>query len=97
MQPIVVKIFNSLDQSDYSNGFTPNITDEDNDLMLYPLGDVREVLLSHAIGHITGEGSGGRRRTENSRTSIGHSLDLQRRSNQLVIDNDLREKIQTHF
>jgi carboxyl-terminal processing protease len=98
MQPIVVKIFNSLDQSDYGNGFTPNITDEDNSLTLYPLGDEREALLSHAIGHITGAGSTGRKRTgENVRTSIGHSLDVKRRTNQLVIDDKLREKIQIPF
>ncbi|MFM7851365.1 MAG: S41 family peptidase, partial [Flammeovirgaceae bacterium] len=38
MQPIVVKSFNSLDQSNYSNGFTPNIKDDDNGV-LAPLGD----------------------------------------------------------
>jgi hypothetical protein len=98
MQPIVVKIFNSQNQSDYSNGFTPNITDNDNSLTLYPLGDVREALLSQAIGHITGTGSSGRKRTEaNVRRSVGHSLDLKRRSNQLVIDKRLREKLQLNF
>lgn len=98
MQPIVVKIFNSLDQSDYGNGFTPNITDEDNSLILYPLGDEREALLSHAIGHITGDGSSGRKGAEkNAKQSVGHSLDLKRRTNQLVIDNDLVKKLQKKF
>jgi carboxyl-terminal processing protease len=49
MQPIVTKSFNSLEESDYSNGFIPQIPLEDNNLILYPLGDERELLLSRAI------------------------------------------------
>jgi hypothetical protein len=79
MQPIVVKAYNSLDQSDYSNGFTPNVENEDNSIYLYPLGDERESLLSNAIGQITGAATNGRAQARESlRTSIGHSLDFKR-------------------
>lgn len=60
MQPIVVKSYNSLDQSDYSNGFIPDIADKDNDLVLLPLGDVNERLLNLALEDIVGGPVGGR-------------------------------------
>jgi carboxyl-terminal processing protease len=87
MQPIVVKVFNSQNQSDYSEGFTPDILNEDNSLHLYPLGDTRESLLSAAIEQITGT-SGGRMRTmqKDSRPVVGHSLDRKRRSFNLIVD-----------
>ncbi len=53
LHPITIKIFNSANESNYSNGFTPateNIFDEtkmiDN---FYPLGDSREWLLNKAF------------------------------------------------
>ncbi|MCU0384261.1 MAG: S41 family peptidase, partial [Cyclobacteriaceae bacterium] len=55
MQPIVVKSFNANDESDYSNGFIPDITLEDNSLYLYPLGNVNERLLSRALEVIAGQ------------------------------------------
>ena len=61
MQPIVVKVYNSLNQSDYSNGFSPDLENKDNDLFIYPLGDTREELLSKAIEKITGIPSPGRK------------------------------------
>src|SRR5687768_18034348 len=51
------KIFNSLDQSEYENGFTPNVIHEDRGLFIFPLGDTREALLNQAIGQITGVSS----------------------------------------
>jgi carboxyl-terminal processing protease len=87
IQPIVLKIYNSLDQSDYANGFTPNIANKDNGLYIYPLGDQREALLSLAIGHITGTGSLGRvQKHKAEKEIIGHSLDLKRRSFNLTVD-----------
>ncbi|HYG03905.1 MAG TPA: S41 family peptidase [Chryseosolibacter sp.] len=101
MQPIVLKMFNSQDQSDYEEGFTPNVVDLDNSLLLRPLGDPEERLLSLAIAEITGNPAGGRIAAKNhiNREIISHSLDLKRRSFRLVMDkNDpltkgLREKI----
>ncbi len=54
MQPIVVQSFNANDESDYSNGFAPNILLKDNDLMLYPLGSQNELLLNRALEVIAG-------------------------------------------
>jgi carboxyl-terminal processing protease len=87
MQPIVVKAYNSLDQSNYSSGFTPNIENKDNSVMLYPLGDERENLLSFAIAQITGVSLPGRiASTQDLKTEIGHSLDYKKRSYQLTLD-----------
>lgn len=90
MQPIVVKSYNSANQSDYSDGFTPDIVNEDNDLDLKPIGDEDEVLLSLAIDHITG-GSGTRVHSnarKNERVAIGSSADFKRGSYNLVIDDE---------
>ena len=87
MQPIVVKVFNSLDESNYSNGFTPDVEDKDNRLFIEPLGDPDEALLALAIGQITGTAQTGRVMPgKESREIIGHSLDEKRRSFNLVID-----------
>jgi hypothetical protein len=88
MQPIVVKSFNSLDQSDYSTGFTPNILDLDNGAQ-YPLGDVNEKLLSLAINNII---NGGRvAASEPSFGSfVGHSFDFKGRNMDLIIDSKFR-------
>ena len=85
LQPIIVKVFNSQDQSDYSTGFVPDVLHKDNGLYLYPLGDEREALLSQAIGQITGAATTSRVVRE-ERTPVGHSLDLKRRSFNLVMD-----------
>jgi carboxyl-terminal processing protease len=88
MQPIVTKSFNSLEESDYSNGFIPQIPLEDNNLILYPLGDERELLLSRAIQEITGIVNPGRIRVAKTwGAEVGHSLDLKKRSNILNIDD----------
>lgn len=85
LQPIVVKVFNSQDQSDYSTGFAPDVLHKDNSLYVYPLGDKREALLSQAIGQITGTSTTSRIVRE-ERTPVGHSLDLKRRSFNLIMD-----------
>jgi carboxyl-terminal processing protease len=98
MQPIVVKVSNSLDQSDYSAGFTPNVVDKDNSLYLYPLGDPKEALLSQAIGQITGTASTGRERSRgDAKEIVGHSLDNNRRSFNLIIDKNVPEMLKGQF
>lgn len=80
MQPIVVKAFNSLNQSDYTNGFTPDVENPDNNIFLFPLGDVRETMLADAIAEITGTPSNGRvAARQQLRDQVGHSLDFKRR------------------
>ena len=56
MQPIVFQIFNKLDQSDYTNGFEPNIEVNEIDFTanILPFGDENEALLKAAIDAITG-------------------------------------------
>ena len=55
MQPIIVKYFNSLHQSDFTDGFTPDYNiDEFKDLYLEPFGKISDPLLGKAISLITG-------------------------------------------
>lgn len=85
MQPLVTKSFNSLNQSDYANGFNPQIFDADNSPILYPIGDTKERLLNLALEQITGSFG----RTTNGPTwgeEVGHSLDSKPRSNRLILD-----------
>jgi carboxyl-terminal processing protease len=92
LQPIVVKVSNSLNQSDYASGFTPNVLNEDNSLYLYPLGDTRENLLSQAIAQITGNAALGRTAPIGEpKEIIRTSLDDKRRSFNLVIDKNIPE------
>jgi len=94
MQPIVTKSFNSLEQSDYSNGFAPQIVLADNNLIVYPLGDERELLLSRALQEITGVGDPGRTRAVKIWSSeVGHSLDLKRHTNVLLMDGPDQQKL----
>lgn len=87
MQPIVMKAYNSQNRSDYSNGFTPDILRDDNSLLLYPLGDIRETLLKKTIEDITGIVIPARERAAEKRDIIGHSLDFKVRSYKLMIED----------
>jgi len=94
MQPIITKSFNSLKQSDYDNGFNPQVLLEDNSLIIYPLGDPRERLLTRALQEITGLTDFGRIKASKTLGSeIGNSLDLKRRSNVLVIDPAVQKSL----
>lgn len=54
--PITFRVYNSLDQSDFSHGFVPDHVIDEMDSMepFYNLGDTRETLLAKAISLITG-------------------------------------------
>lgn len=80
MQPIILKLFNSQNQSDYDNGFTPQVLDADNSLYIYPLGDTREQLLNHALVEITGLASIARQAATERREVIFHSDEIKQRS-----------------
>lgn len=54
MQPIVLKIANSVGFHDYVNGLEPDIIDEERISLMRPLGDLDEQLLKHAIDDIKG-------------------------------------------
>ncbi|MFD1001371.1 S41 family peptidase [Ohtaekwangia kribbensis] len=96
MQPIVVKVYNSLNQSDYSKGFVPNILNVDNSLYIYPLGDTRENLLSLALQQITGQATGGRLANREKKQFIGSSLDEKARGFTLNVDQVDIKKVIVH-
>jgi C-terminal processing protease CtpA/Prc len=81
--PIVTQSFNSLDQSDYTTGFAPNISKKESSERLRPLGDVSELLLRTAIEQITGVPSSGRFETLD-RKDIGSTLDRKVRSGRMI-------------
>ncbi|RIW17331.1 peptidase [Algoriphagus lacus] len=83
--PIVSRSFNSLDQSDYTNGFGANIEAKESSERLRPLGDVNELLLRKAIEQITGVPSGARFQ-QLDRVDIASTLDLKNR-NGVMIEN----------
>jgi C-terminal processing protease CtpA/Prc len=81
--PIISRSFNSLDQSEYTNGFLPNIEAKESTEPLKPLGDVKELLLRKAIEQITGIPSGVRIQQLN-RQELGSSQDAKSRSGLLI-------------
>lgn len=81
--PIVSQSFNSLDQSDYTTGFVPNISKKESSERLRPLGDVTELLLRTALEQITGTPSSGRFQTLD-RKDIGSTLDRKIRSGVMI-------------
>ncbi len=87
--PIVSQSFNSLDQSDYSTGFTPNIILKESSERLRPLGDVNELLLRTAISEITGTPPSGRFQKLN-RNDVGSTIDLKIRSGKMIETQKLK-------
>jgi C-terminal processing protease CtpA/Prc len=81
--PIVTQSFNSLDQSDYSTGFTPNIAVNENTERLKELGDVSEIMLRTAIEQITGVPSSARV-TKLDRIELANTLEGKTRMGQMI-------------
>lgn len=81
--PIISQSFNSLDQSDYTQGFAPNIAIKESEELLRPLGDVSEIMLRTAITKITGIPSGGRFQ-QLDRVDVGSTLDEKIRSGVMI-------------
>lgn len=81
--PIVTQSFNSLDQSDYSTGFTPNIAINENTERLKSLGDVNEIMLRTAIEQITGVPSSGRF-IKIDREEVANTLDNKIRTGKMI-------------
>lgn len=81
--PIVSQSFNSLDQSDYTTGFQPNISAKESAERLRPLGDVNEQLLRKAIEQITGIPSGARVQ-QLDRVDLASTLDRKTRSGRMI-------------
>ncbi len=87
--PIVTQSFNSLDQSDYSNGFNPNIITKEVSERMRPLGDINELLLRTAIGEITGVVPSGRFQQLN-RKDLESTLDHKARSGRMIESLEIR-------
>ncbi|WP_425637392.1 S41 family peptidase [Algoriphagus yeomjeoni] len=81
--PIVTQSFNSLDQSDYNTGFTPNIAVNENSERLRALGDVNEIMLRTAIEQVTGTPSSARV-TKLDRVELANTLDGKTRMGQMI-------------
>ena len=81
--PIISQSFNSLDQSDYTTGFTPNITVKESQERLRPLGDVNELLLRTALSKISGIPSGARFQ-QLDRKDVGSTLDRKNRAETMI-------------
>jgi len=81
--PIVSRSFNSLDQSEYTNGFLPNLEVKESQERLRELGDINELLLRKTIEQITGIPSGGRFQ-QLERVDVGSTLDSKIRAGVMV-------------
>lgn len=83
--PIVSRSFNSLDQSEYTNGFLPNLEVKESQERLRQFGDINELLLRKTIEQITGIPSGGRFQ-QLERVDVGSTLDSKIRAGVMVED-----------
>jgi carboxyl-terminal processing protease len=93
LYPTISKLFNKNDESDFINGFIPDVSaNELSQRVLLPLGDTNEYLLSLAIDHILGHSSD--RRILVDRQEVGSSLQGKIRSGVLIDDMvDIKELI----
>ncbi|MHA7129970.1 S41 family peptidase [Algoriphagus namhaensis] len=83
--PIVSQSLNSLDESDYSEGFVPDIVALERTERLQPLGDVNELLLRTAIQEITGAPSSGRFE-KLDRIDMGATFDRKIRNGKMILN-----------
>lgn len=54
IQPITMKIFNSADESDFENGFKPDIEIDEKNYILKEFGEISEPLLAAALNIVNG-------------------------------------------
>lgn len=87
LQPIVLKMYNSEDKSDYAEGFDPDKYINEFDSDLKPLGDKDEVLLSAAISDITGKSNNSQLRSSNiSNAKVISSVNFKKGGLDMFID-----------
>ncbi|MCH7415527.1 S41 family peptidase [Belliella sp. R4-6] len=85
--PIITKSFNSLDQSDYGNGFSPDFNINELDFInLVDLGNLNEPLLKATMDRILNRPPAGRR-SKIEREQISSSLDRKIRQGLLLEDS----------
>lgn len=91
--PIVLQFFNRDNQSDFSNGFQPNLqAREITQKALLPLGEVNEFMLNSALRQIFGDALPSSRMEFVDRQDVGSSLDRYPRSGNLIIEHDFLKK-----
>ncbi|WP_194777773.1 S41 family peptidase [Pararhodonellum marinum] len=81
--PIISQSFNSLDESDYGDGFVPDIEVNELSERLLPFGDTNDILLRTAISQITGEPSLERFQQWDP-SELGSTMDRKIRSGKLI-------------
>jgi carboxyl-terminal processing protease len=87
--PIISQSFNSEDQSDYTQGFSPNIPIKESAELLRPFGDLNELLLRTAVAKITDTPAGGRFQQMN-RLDVGSTLDGKIRAGVMIENTELK-------
>lgn len=90
MQPITFKIFNKLDQSDYTNGFAPDYEEFEYVSEMRAFGDLEEPLLKRSLDIISGNVSKTRdwKETELLSNELFNSLDKKPFSKEMYILNE---------
>lgn len=91
MQPIVVKSFNSLGNSDYDTGFIPDVELIDNELVIKPLGNTEELLLNEALNYISGGAITRKAKGKEAGRALTTSIKEKRSFGIYTIPNDLPE------
>lgn len=93
IQPLVAKVGNKNNESNYSQGIVPNIEvpDYDSTLELKQLGDINEPLLANAIAEITKKDII-RQKSNIFVNRIGSSLDKKKEKNAILISNEKLQK-----
>ena len=84
MLPIVLKIFNRNNESDYTAGFAPTVTASEPYGSLFPLGDLRDPMLATAINHMKGL-TGGRMAAKPD-LAVGSSDDFKVGGNTMFVE-----------
>lgn len=91
LQPIVLKVSNSLNQSDYVNGFAPAVTVQEDISDLKPLGDVNELMLKTAINYLNGVSASSRKKGLNI-NKVADSKDFVPHSREMYLDKNYFKK-----
>jgi C-terminal processing protease CtpA/Prc len=85
MQPIIAKMYNKNDESNYTGGFYPDIVNTDNGWDKKQLGDLNENMLNEAVSYIAGGLRSSRTAHKNSFVKVMTSIDKKARSNTSII------------
>lgn len=96
MQPIIAKMFNKNDESDFTAGFSPDIKNLDTKYPKKDLGDIEENMLNEALQNITGYTglrSGNINERQTNTIPVGSSLDNKVWKNKSVLKNISIQKL----